>query len=707
MTPKETSLADVLLLAKKATAAPRATQKIGEILVDEDLIDWEQLATALREQSSTTVTRRRLGEVVTDMGFTSELDVAKAVAEHLGLHVVDLARITTEAADVRRLPRRIAERYGVLPIGTHPSGGIVIATADPTNVLALDDVRLHTGAKEVFMVVATQSGIKEHLRRAWSLNASSETVQLASASLSVEVQESDEIEPTDAPVVRVVNEILADADRMHASDVHIEPQRGTTRIRYRVDGLLREVTQLPRNLGSVVVSRIKIMSGLDIAQRREPQDGRARINVNGHSLDTRVSTLPSLHGEKVVLRLLSRGDSVPPLEKIGFEPDQLAAFQRIMHLPQGLILITGPTGSGKTNTLYAAIAESSTPEKNVVTLEDPIEVQLPGITQVQVEAKAGLTFESGLRSILRQDPDTILVGEVRDAQTAELALKASVTGHLVFTTLHTNSAAGALTRLVDMGVEPFLVASSLSASVAQRLVRRPCPACIEPYLPEEGILHALNLTRAQLLEATPRHGSGCGQCGGSGYSGRTGIFELLEVDSAMRQVLLDNPTEGAVVRQAQRAGMRTLRQQALAKALAGQTTFEEVLRVTSDDGGSKHTAVDDDAAPDVTTVPCGECSAPLAPTWHVCPFCGQPVAASTRGWSSPSRSATAVRPSRGRQGPSVRGWSPPTKRATNQSTGDAASTPVPIAQTQPGLTFEDAEGTSLLAHALARAKGSA
>jgi type II secretory ATPase GspE/PulE/Tfp pilus assembly ATPase PilB-like protein len=311
-------------------------------------------------------------------------------------------------------------------------------------------------------------------------------------------------------------------------------QRDGLRIRYRVDGLLRDVTTAPKRLGPSIISRVKIMSGLDIAERRLPQDGRSRIVVDGISMDTRVSTLPSLHGEKVVIRLLTRAADVPSLESLGFEPDQLAAFLSALAVPQGLVLITGPTGSGKTNTLYAAISQTMTPDKNIVTLEDPIEVQLAGITQVQVNEKSGLTFDRGLRSILRQDPDVVLVGEVRDALTAELALKASLTGHLVLTTLHTNSAVSALTRLVDMGVEPFLVASSLTAAVAQRLVRRPCDSCAEGYIPDDSTLALLGLHVNDILDATPRKGTGCPDCAGSGYRGRTAVYEVLEVDAAMR-----------------------------------------------------------------------------------------------------------------------------------------------------------------------------
>jgi type IV pilus assembly protein PilB len=369
--------------------------------------------------------------------------------------------------------------------------------------------------------------------------------------------------------------------RLRCSDIHLESQRDALRVRFRVDGLLRDVMSVPKRVAPSVISRVKIISGLDISERRVPQDGRTRVHVDGANIDCRVSTLPALHGEKVVIRLLTRGDDVPSLDSLGFEPEQLEVFARALTVPQGLVLITGPTGSGKTNTLYAAIHATMSPEKNIVTLEDPVEVQLPGITQVQVHAKVGMTFSAGLRSILRQDPDIILIGEVRDGETAELALKASLTGHLVLTTLHTNSAVAALTRLIDMGAAPFLVASSLTAAIAQRLVRRPCDSCADGYIPDADTLALLGLTIEDILDATPLRGVGCPDCGGTGYRGRTAVYEVLDVTATVRTVLMQTPTESALAEEAARTGMATLRDSALRKAMRGETTFEEVVRVTS------------------------------------------------------------------------------------------------------------------------------
>ncbi len=493
------------------------------------------------------------------------------------------------------------------------------------------------------MVVATDSQVRDHLARAWSLSEDASDV-----STLVEHLDSDDAGDVDeaqqavetAPIVRLVDVVLADAVRARASDVHVEPQAGDLRIRYRVDGLLRDVMTVPRNATASAVSRIKIVSGLDIAERRRPQDGRAKLTVDGLTVEARISTLPTMHGEKVVIRLLPRAENVPVLDRTGLSPAQLELLSSALQQAQGLVLITGPTGSGKTNTLYAAIQQVSTPERNIVTLEDPVEVQVAGITQVQVHERSGLTFARGLRSVLRQDPDIVLVGEVRDSETAELALQASLTGHLVLTTLHTNDAVAAVTRLVDMGVEPFLVASSLSLVVAQRLVRRPCGACTAEYEPNERILALLGITSVDLAGATPRRGRGCADCGGTGYRGRTGIFEVLPVTAALRQVLLTTPTEAAIGAAARAHGMQTLRASALLAAHRGETTYEEVLRVTHVDAvsGPACPSCARALADDMLVCPwdgtpvgrdlCAGCGKHLDDEWTTCPWCRTPVAAS-------------------------------------------------------------------------------
>jgi type IV pilus assembly protein PilB len=624
-------------------ATPRGLgrKRLGDVLVESGLLTPEQLDAALTEQRAGDGPRRRLGQVVAELGFATEKDVAEALASLLGLQMIDLSKAMPAPDVVRLLPRAVAERTRVLVLDKSPRG-IVVAAADPTNVLALDDVRLYTRSPELQVLVATDSQIRDQIARAWSIGEDNSQV----TAMVEEAEEPEEVDTgvgatdEDAPIVKLVNRILGDAVRARASDIHIEVQRESLLVRYRVDGLLRDVMTAPKRIATAVISRIKIISGLDIAERRVPQDGRTRIAFDNIAIDCRISTLPSLHGEKVVIRLLTRGDDIPSLASLGFEPRQLADFTAALGVPQGLVLITGPTGSGKTNTLYSAIAAIQTQEKNIVTLEDPVEVQLPGITQVGVNLKAGMTFSAGLRSILRQDPDIVLVGEVRDGETAELALKASLTGHLVLTTLHTNSAVAAVTRLVDMGAEPFLVASSLTAAIAQRLVRKPCSDCRAPYMPDDVTLASLGLRPEDLADATPVRGAGCAECGGTGYRGRTAIYEVLVVDAAMRSVLLRDASESAILAQARSQNMTTLRAAALEKARRGETTYEEVMRVSTADstGGSRCPACERKVEPDMVVCPwcattldrghCQGCGRELDPDWRICPWCRTPAAVS-------------------------------------------------------------------------------
>lgn len=631
-----------------ATPVTQARRRLGDVLVTSGLISAGQLAQALEEQRRSDAPHRRLGQVVVALGMATEKEVAEGLADLLGLDTVDLSKVVPAPDVVRLLPRAVAERTNVLVLDRGPNG-LVVASSDPTNVLALDDVRLYTHAAELEVVVATDSQIRDQIARAWSLGQDSAQV----SAIVDDTEDTDDVDASlgtvddEAPIVKLVNQVLGDAVRVRASDIHLETQREALRIRYRVDGVLRDVMNAPRRIASSVISRVKIMSGLDIAERRVPQDGRTRFMLNAQAVDARVSTLPSLHGEKVVIRLLVRGDRVPALDSLGFEPHQLATFRSALAVPQGLILITGPTGSGKTNTLYSAIAEISSPESNIVTLEDPIEVQLPGITQVGVSEKSGMTFSRGLRSILRQDPDVILVGEVRDGETAELALKASLTGHLVLTTLHTNSAVAALTRLVDMGAEPFLVASSLTAAIAQRLVRTPCTSCAAPYVPDELTLAGLGLSEPDLAGAAPRRGSGCPECGGTGYRGRTAVYEVLSVGVAMRQVLLHDPSEEAVSAQARAEGILTLRAAAIEKARRAETTFEEAARVTHVDHGGQHAchACERPVEQDMVVCPwctatldrghCERCARRLDPDWKICPWCRTPAPGPTPTYYDP------------------------------------------------------------------------
>ncbi len=552
-------------------------RRLGDVLVDAKVITEAELTAALDAQRTVIGSRRRLGHVLVDLGVVTERQITEALADQLRLEVVDLNRVVISPESVRLLPRGVGRRLGML-ILSREGRRLTLAASDPTDVVALDDVRLHTGATELVVMVATESQISDQLTRAWSLAEDSSDVSTFFEETGPTDEDDGASTSNAAPTVRLVNMVLADAVRLGASDIHIEPQRDSLRIRYRVDGLLREVMSVPRSALASVVSRLKIVSGLDIGERRLPQDGRTRIAVDGQLVDARVSSLPSVHGEKVVVRLLAPADRLQALEDVGLDPDQLADLRRVLQTPQGLVLLTGPTGSGKTSTLYSALQEIHTPDRNIVTLEDPVEVQIPGLTQVQVHERSGLTFSRGLRAVLRQDPDVVLVGEVRDTETAELAMRASLTGHLVLTTLHTNSALSSITRLVDMGLEPFMVGSALSAVVAQRLVRRPCGACAVPDQPDPALLLSLGVDPAVLESATPRRGTGCVECGQTGYRGRVGIFEVLVVDQELRQVLVSNPTEQAITEAAR--DMPTLFHAALAKAITGETTFEEVLRVS-------------------------------------------------------------------------------------------------------------------------------
>ena len=561
-------------------------RRLGDVLVAGGVVSEDDLAAALEVQRVTTSDRRRLGQIVVDLGFATERDVAQALAEILGLQVVDLGNHPMQPDLVKLIPKAVAERTQVV-ILSRDGRKLTVAACDPTNVLAFDDIRSYTHANEFEVLVATESQVKDHIGRAWSLandsSAMANVIELLSPDQLETADATSGSGTDDAPTVQLVSSVLADAVRSGASDIHVEPQREQVRIRYRVDGTLREVMSVPRGAASAIISRMKIVSGLDIAERRVPQDGRTRIQVDGKSIDARVSTLPSVHGEKVVIRLLARGESLPPLDSTGMDHMQLKRVRSAFSDSQGLVLITGPTGSGKTSTLYAALNEVATPENNVVTLEDPVEVQLPGITQVQVHEKTGMTFGRGLRAILRQDPDIVLVGEIRDGETAELALRASLTGHLVLSTLHTNGAAAALPRLVDMGAAPYLVASSLTCVVAQRLVRTPCHRCVKRYTPSESVLELLGLTEASLRNIRPKRGTGCPRCSDTGYHGRLAVFEVLQVTRTLRELLIEGADDTAIARQAREEGMSTLRESALRMAGRGLTTYEEVALVTPPD----------------------------------------------------------------------------------------------------------------------------
>ena len=576
-----------------STAAPPSTRttgrrRLGDLLVDAGLLSVEQLRTALQQQRSEDGSRRRLGTVLLELGYVDDRDIAVALAEQLGLEVVAGAALhAASQAVIDLVPRRIASHYDLIPLEfDRDTGELVVAVTDPTNVLALDDLRALPGVRNVTQRVARASAVGKARSLLYERGVADATVQEMHVE-AVHQQEDDDAELAtgvdDEPVVRLVNALLSDAVRSRASDVHVEPERTGMRVRYRVDGLLREVQRIPRQQAPAVTSRLKVMSHLDIAERRRPQDGRATVRVDGQEVDLRVSTMPSLHGETTVLRLLRKGTERLGVASLGFDPAQETAFHNAMARTQGLIIMTGPTGSGKTTTLYAGLEDLADPTRNVITLEDPIEYQLDGINQTQMNPKIGMTFAAGLRAVLRQDPDVIMVGEIRDAETARLAIEASFTGHLVLSTLHTNDAPSTVARLVELDVERFLLGTTLRLVVAQRLARRVCEHCAVEADPDPDHAELLGLSPEVLAGGRFRRGRGCVECDGTGYLGRVGLYEMLPMSPRMRQLITDGGTEIQIGALARADGMRSLRQDALDKALAGTTTLEEVLRTTPED----------------------------------------------------------------------------------------------------------------------------
>ena len=545
--------------------------RLGETLVELGLLGQIDLERALLHQQQGPGVR--LGAVLQDMGVVSDEDVARGLASMYGLPIVDPSTLEIDRSVARLIPRSTATRLGVL---LHAGDGVQLhaVVADPVDVVTLDDVRTITGVASVIVSVASRSAISAALDRVWEAREDEEALaafvdENTASEMVIEDREDD------AATIRLVDRLLLLAVHERASDLHIEPQRHSVSVRLRVDGILREVLELPRGGSSAVTARLKIISNLDVIERRMPQDGRARIHVQGGVVDARVSTLPSMHGEKVVVRLLPSSSRLPNLAGLGLDEGQQRTLLDVVRSPQGLVLLTGPTGSGKTNTLYAALAEGVDRTRNVITLEDPVEIELPGITQVQVDEKAGLTFAQGLRSCLRQDPDVILVGEIRDQETANLATRAALTGHLVMSTLHTLDAASAITRLVDIGVAPYLVSSSLSLVVSQRLVRVPCPECCLGDVDAPGIVAAMGYanTAGDWVRAV-----GCPACAETGYSGRTAVLEVLPVTRNVRAALIAGQPEDAVRRAARADGVNSILGAGLTAARAGRTTLAEVLR---------------------------------------------------------------------------------------------------------------------------------
>ena len=507
--------------------------------------------------------------------------LARAIAERSGLDHLDLAQFPVDMAAANLLGTSAAKRYEAVPVAYVDERTVLVAMADPANVLAIDDIAIMTGL-EVRAAVASREDIATLISRITRLDDvvesttfdSDEELENGPAEV-VDLRESAD----DAPVIKLVNQIIAQAVEQGASDVHMEPEGSDMRVRFRIDGVLVETTSIPRRMLAGVVSRVKIMSDLDIAERRVPQDGRVGLTIDGHAVDLRVVTLPSVHGESVVMRILDKDSVVMNLDKLGMQDDDNERFEKAFRQAYGAVLVTGPTGSGKSTTLYAALGVINTPEKNIITIEDPVEYQVGGITQVQTNSKAGLTFASGLRAMMRADPDVIMVGEIRDRETAQIAVESALTGHLVLSTLHTNDAPGAVTRLIEMGIEPFLVSSAIDCVVAQRLARTLCENCKKPLTLHAEVLrdHGYKGVTGDIegFEA-----AGCNRCGGSGYKGRLGLYEVMSVTDEIRTLAVERASADKIAEVAVAQGMRRLREDGLAKVALGRTSIAEVARVT-------------------------------------------------------------------------------------------------------------------------------
>lgn len=548
-------------------------EKLGQILLKNRIITEEQLEQALERQRET---GEPLGRVLVDMKIVSEGALTSILARQIGLRYVDLANYDVDITAPSLVDAEVARRYTLIPIGFE-GDKLLVAMADPTNVFALDDIRIMTGM-DVEPVVATKediiAAINRYCRTEADFDLSADEFAEKEAEEAAEAAEAE-----DAPIVKYVNLLITEAVNDRASDVHIEPMENDVRIRFRIDGVLHEIRRNPKQIHPGVVARIKVMADMNIAEKRLPQDGRTSVEIMGKPIDLRVASLPTIYGEKVVLRILDKSASLMSLEELGFSEDTLEKYSRSFNKPYGTILVTGPTGSGKTTTLYATLNVLNTIKKNIITVEDPVEYRLPLINQVQVHYKAGLTFAAALRSILRCDPDIVMIGEIRDPESAQIAIESALTGHLVLSTLHTNDAPSALTRLLEMGIEPFLIASAVDCVSSQRLARRLCERCKESYEPDEEYLEKIGFKWEEGDEHVLFRPRGCPACNNTGFRGRIGIFEVLEVTENIEHLVARSAPHVEIAEMAKSEGMRTLREEGFIKVRQGITSLEEVLRV--------------------------------------------------------------------------------------------------------------------------------
>ena len=554
--------------------------KVSDVLVYQGKVSEEQLRQALEEKGK--YPQKDLARILLSLGFISGADLAQAQAERLGLSYVELSERDVDRDVVGLVPERVLRKHGAIPLRIARTRNLVVAMSDPSNLYALEDLRLISGY-QITPVVATEDEIRNTQAKIFAtgeqITKILEEAAGEGAEDDVEIDLGIEAGPDEKPIVRLVSSVLQHAVGDGASDIHIEPRSREVTVRFRVDGVLREVMSIPPKLQSSVTARIKLLAQLNIAEKRVPQDGRFSVKLGEQKIDFRVASLPTAYGEKLVLRLLDTSNVEADLGKLGFEQRDYERYEEVFRRPYGAILVTGPTGSGKSTTLYATLRELNSPEKNIITVEDPVEYKVPGLNQVQINPRAGLTFASGLRSILRSDPDVVMIGEIRDQETAKISVEAALTGHLVLATLHTNDAPGALSRLTDMGVEPFLTSSAVDCVIAQRLVRKLCERCKEPVEIEREILEGMEFPFESAPEELHFHKAvGCSRCGGSGYRGRTGIYELMVITDEIRNLILRRSSAGEISHVAEREGMVRLRDDGLLKAGRGITTIEEALK---------------------------------------------------------------------------------------------------------------------------------
>ena len=565
-----------------------STNRLGELLVRSQLISDEQLSKAIEEQKKE---GSRLGAALIKLGYVQENDLASFLSKHYGVPSIDLSEFDVEPAVVALIPAAVAQKYQLVPIN-RAGATLIVAMSDPSNIFAIDDIKFMTGFN-VEVVVASEAAIKDAIDKYYDQSSSLAAVmdgledfddlELVDEQALADVGELEKASE-DAPVVKLVNLILTDAIKKKASDIHIEPYEHVFRVRYRIDGVLYEVMKPPKKLKNAITSRLKIMANLDIAERRLPQDGRIKIKLGrNQEMDYRVNCLPTLFGEKVVLRLLDKSNLQLDMTKLGYEEQALKWFKEQIHKPFGMVLVTGPTGSGKTVSLYSALSELNKTTENISTAEDPVEFNFAGINQVQMHEEIGLKFAAALRAFLRQDPDIIMIGEIRDFETAEIGVKAALTGHLVLSTLHTNDAPSTINRMLNMGIEPFLVASAVNLISAQRLGRRVCSECKEPDDVSKDALIAAGVAEDQIGKFEIFKGHGCTVCNDTGYKGRIGVYQVMPMFEAIKEMVLSGANTAEIKQESMRLGIKTMRQSALTKMMEGVTTLEEVLRCTIGD----------------------------------------------------------------------------------------------------------------------------